>query len=670
MENKTKIKTARVVTAISSKLSLIICGIILFSVSYSVAQTNNKTTLLAKLDLNRSGLAQVKTYYLAGKADKAIESLLVYYKTRKNIIHPDLTVNASTGKPIVGTLAETDLKRANDALNHTFFVMNGYPAFDYGKDINWQYWPVKDNELKWQIHRMAWWDAMAKTYTATNDERYAKEWVFEYADWVRKNPIGLSEDNDNFAWRSLEVSERLELQSKLFFYFINSKAFDEDFLVTFLTNYAKQAERVINNYSTEGNHLLFQAQRVIYAGTVFPELADAKNWQKSGITKLNEQIGIQVFADGMHDELAFHYHIASANTFYKALRMLDLNGIASQFPQFYLDRLEKMMMAVVEFSFPDYSHPMFSDSWLTSKSVMMKNFKDWSSVYPNNKVLKYFATDGKEGSLPNHTSHRLPDGGIYAFRSGWDTNSTNLILKASKPAFWHSQPDNGTFEIWVKGRNFMPDPGAFLYSGNAAVNKQRDYFRQTKLHNTLTLDNQNLTVDAKELKWSTSNKLDVLVYENPSYENLKHRRSVFFVNKKFFVIADEAIGKATGDVAIHFAFKEGVVDADYISKSITTTNADLNNITLKTFAPQNANMVAEENFVSYKYNEKIKRPAFAIQMPKTENQTPRFLTVIVPFSGIAVVPSIDAKFLKTNGNTLKVKVTVDGKSHKLKYHLR
>lgn len=634
-----------------------------------LAQQNNKTRLLNKLNLNQPALAEVKTYYLAGDSTKAIQSLLAYYKTRRNIVHPDLKVNASTGKPVVGPLAETDLKRANDALQHIFFVMNGYPPFDYGKDINWQYWPVKDNELKWQIHRMAWWESMAKTYISTNDERYAKEWAFQYADWVRKNPIGLSEDNDRFAWRSLEVSERLELQSKLFFYFINSKAFDEDFLVTFLTNYAKQAERVINNYSTEGNHLLFQAQRVIYAGTVFPEFTDAPKWQKSGITKLNEQIGIQVFADGMQDELAFHYHIASVNIFYKALQMLDLNGISGQFPQFYIDRLEKMMMAVVNFSFPDYSHPMFSDSWLTTKSVMMRNFKDWSSVYPNNQVLKYFATDGKQGSLPNYTSHRLPDGGIYTFRSGWDNNSTNLILKASRPAFWHSQPDNGTFEIWVKGWNFMPDPGAFLYSGNAAVNKQRDYFRQTKLHNTLTLNNQNLTVDAKELKWSTGKKLDLLVYENPSYENLKHRRSVFFVDKKFFVIADEAIGNATGDVAIHFALKEGVVDADYISKSITTTNADLNNITIKTFTPQNAKMVAEENFVSYKYNEKIKRPAFAVQMPKTQEQTPRFLTVIVPFSGTAVAPIIEAKFLKTTGNKLKIKVTVDGKSHKLKYRL-
>ncbi len=634
------------------------------------AQQNDKMRLLAKLDLNQPALAQVKTYYQAGDSTEAVQALLAYYKGRMNIVHPDLRLNAVTGKPVVASLSETDLKRADDALTHSFFVMNGYDSFNYGKDINWQYWPVKDNELKWQVHRMAWWESMAKTYTSTNDERYAQEWVFQYKDWVRKNPIGLSADNDRFAWRSLEVSERLELQSKLFLYFINSTAFDADFLVTFLTNYSKQAERVIENYSTQGNHLLFQAQRVIYAGTVFPELVSAASWRASGITKLNEQIGIQVFEDGMHDELAFHYHIASANTFYKALRMLDLNGISSQFPQFYIDRLEKMMMAVVEFSFPDYSHPMFSDSWLTTKSVMMRNFKDWSSVYPNNRVLKYFATDGKEGSLPNYTSNSLPKGGIYAFRSGWDTNSTNLILKASRPAFWHSQPDNGTFEIWVKGRNFMPDPGAFLYSGNAAVNKQRDYFRQTKLHNTLTLNDQNLTVDAKELKWSTSPNLDVLVYENPSYENLKHRRSVFFVNKKFFVIADEAIGDATGDVAIHFAFKEGVVNADYASKSITTTFADLNNITVKTFPQQNASMVAEENFVSYTYNKKIQRPAFAIQTPKTDTKTRRFLTVIVPFDGTSVAPTIDAKFLKTKSDKLKIKVTVDGKSHKLSYSLR
>lgn len=39
---------------------------------------------------------------------------------------------------------------------------------------------------------------------------------------------------------------------------------------------------------------------------------------------------------------------------------------------------------------------------------------------------------------------------------------------------------------------------------------------------------------------------------NPSYEGLTHRRTVWFVDRQFFVIADEASGTAEGEVGLHY----------------------------------------------------------------------------------------------------------------------
>ena len=50
-------------------------------------------------------------------------------------------------------------------------------------------------------------------------------------------------------------------------------------------------------------------------------------------------------------------------------------------------------------------------------------------------------------------------------------------------------------------------------------------------------------VEGKLLKLETKNNTDVLVTENPSFDNATHRRTVFFVDKKFFVIVDEGYGK-------------------------------------------------------------------------------------------------------------------------------
>ena len=75
-------------------------------------------------------------------------------------------------------------------MHHRFFVHKGYqPSYFYGDDIDWEYWPVKDNELRWQLHRMKWWVPMGKAYRLSGDERYAAEWCAEYLDWMRKNPL-------------------------------------------------------------------------------------------------------------------------------------------------------------------------------------------------------------------------------------------------------------------------------------------------------------------------------------------------------------------------------------------------------------------------------------------------------------------------------------------------
>src|SRR5690606_31100985 len=99
------------------------------------------------------------------------------------------------------------------------------------KDINWQYWPIRDNEIRWQLNRMYWWVPMGLAYWSTSDEKYAKEWIFQYRDWVKKNPLGLSKENDRFAWRPLEASHRLQEQTSLFNIFISSPDFNSQFLL-------------------------------------------------------------------------------------------------------------------------------------------------------------------------------------------------------------------------------------------------------------------------------------------------------------------------------------------------------------------------------------------------------------------------------------------------------
>lgn len=651
----------------------ILIAFLLFSLSIQSQELRKESFEL--LNLEQKGLEKVKKSYSEGNITQAAENLLDYFKTRKNVKHPEVNLNRVR-------ISDEEQKWADDGLKHVFFVHKGYqPSYFYGDDINWQYWPVQDNELRWQLHRHKWFTPMGKAYHLTGDEKYAKEWVFQYMDWIKKNPLLVVErkdrpnlndeqrkelENVRFAWRPLEVSNRLQDQTDQFMYFIASKYFTPEFLTEFLVNYHKHAEHILQNYSDKGNHLLFEAQRMITGGAFFPEFKDAEKWRKSGIDILNDEIKVQVFEDGFQFELDPHYHLAAINIFYKAIQIADANGFRNEFPKSYLDTVEKMIMAVINYLHPNYQNPMFSDAKLDSKKEMINNFKKWQPVFPNNPYIEYWATDGESGKLPSYLSNYLPTSGFFFFRNGWKENATFMVLKAGPPAFWHNQPDNGTFELSINGRNFFPDAGSYVYGGDSEVEKERNWFRQTSVHKTLTLDNKDIeTTDSKCLLWDIKNKKQqVLVVENQGYANLEHRRTVFFVDEKFFVIVDEAAGAGTGKVGVHYQLSEGEMLLDPAKLTLKSDYKDGNNIFIQGFSNQPMKMTEEEGWVSYAYRQKKKRTAFAYETTKNNDKPVKFITVIYPVS--TETPKVTAKFTDSNNKSTSVQVKVDKKKYDLK----
>ena len=485
------------------------------------------------LDLDWPGLEQVKTLHAEGRDSAAAAALLEYYRGR-DIKTPEIQdINKVK-------ISKKQQKWADEALEHTFYVHDGYqPSFNYGEDIDWQYWPVRDNELRWQLHRHKWFSPMGYAYRVSDDEKYAKEWAFQYMDWIRKNPLvqidqeeyelvssgevkGAAE-NVRFAWRPLEVSHRLQDQCFQFQLFIDSPYFTPEFLTEFLVNYHRHADHILHNYSEKGNHLLFEAQRMIYAGTFFPEFKEASVWRQSGVDILNREIKVQVYDDGGQFELDPHYHLATIEIFIKALSMADLNGFRSDFPQSYIDTVEKMIVFYANICFPDYTNPLFSDAKLTGKDAMLSHYAKWTKIFPENQFIRYLATEGAEGGLPDYLSKGFLTSGFFVFRNGWGMDALQMVVKAGPKGEWHCQPDNGTFEMWYNGRSLFQDSGSYVYAGDAEVMQWRNWFRATAHHNTLTLNDENLeTTESETLLWQPEGDVQILVTENPSYQDLKH----------------------------------------------------------------------------------------------------------------------------------------------------
>ena len=516
---------------------------------------------------------------------------------------------------------------------------------------------------------MKWGAPMGKAYRRSGDERYAAEWCAEYLDWIRKNPLTeydesrigdwTSADNVYFAWRPLEVSDRLEFQIHQFLYFLPARAFDGEFLLQFLENYHRHAEHITRHFSASGNHLLFQAQRLLFAGAFFPEFRDAARWRATGVEILNREIRKQVYDDGMQYELDPHYHLESINIFFKALQMMDANGYRGEFPAEYLATVERMIDVHLNCSYPDYTTPLFSDNRQQEKAHLLESYREWLTVFPENTFIRERATQGAEGAVPTYLSRAFRTSGFYVLRNGWGNDATVMILKAGPKAFWHCQPDNGTFEIWHRGRNFFPDSGSYVYGGDSAVLAQRNWFRQTCVHNTLTLDGRNLdATDSKCLRWETVDGTDILTVENPSYEGLTHRRTVWFVDRRFFVIEDVATGVAAGRVALHYNLAECQPEEELAAGRVATRFEDGNNLVLQVFGAEAAE--PREGWVSHVYRSRNPRPAYAFTAEKRPGREVRFITVLLPTEHPA-----EAK-IKAERRRGTIRVTVDDRKYDLK----
>lgn len=588
-----------------------------------VIYTDSLNILLDRLDLTIN--ADLNKLKIIKERSLLETELLKYFRSRKQVEHfidRDLKP-ASYGKIAM----KSDFEVADDALRHIFVGQSAYPRFFCGDDIDWGARPVPDNEWVWQLNRMGFWNSMARVYWHTLDEKYAEAWGYQLMDWVRKNP---NDDNHKYAWRSIEAGIRGNNWIELYQRFIDSPSFTLQILVTFLNSLYDHASFLMTKYTTNSNWGLMEAEGLAAIGIFYPEFKDSKMWREEAFRRLNIEINKQVYPDGHQRELAMGYHMGCINWFLRTYRLAKMNGYEDFFPKSYVDKIEKMCEIPMKLCHPDGTNVQFGDDWTGSPGQYKNRFAEWAKFF-NRKDFLYLATDGVEGVKPRETAYALPQSGLYSMRSDWNKDAISLTLKCGPDGGWHSQPDNGTFDLYAGDRILMPDAGSYIYSGDP---EWRSWFRQTKVHQTITLNNENSTYDPKLLYWNTNDDSNILVVENQSYDDLTHRRSVIFVEKRYFVIVDEAYGTASGNVGLHFQLASGKSVSDQKNNTIRTDFPDGWNVFLKTRnTVGKIELIEEEGWISHKYTVKESRPAFCFNTVK-KSSTPviRFVTVLIPYN--------------------------------------
>lgn len=570
--------------------------------------------LFPKLDLSREGLGKVRQAVEEQDLARAARELLAYYRARRTVKHP---VDPDKRAASRGQCAsEPDLKAARDALKHIFVSQPSYPPHDCGKDIDWHTNPHPDVEWIVQLHRMYWWDPMGKAYWHTGDEAFAREWTLEFLDWKTKCPPTFQS-----AWRMLEIGIRGHSLCSWYHYFRDSESFTPDFLAEFLATAYDHAVRLAPKYTAGSNWGLMESEGLAFIAITFPEFKEAAAWRETALKRLSTELNGQVYADGLQRELSFSYHGGCIEWFIRTAELAETNGVPV--PQEYREKIQNMYHIMAYALKPDGTIPMFGDAWNSSG---LAKVREGASLYKR-PDLEYIASlRGKErrGAEPPATSVAFPHSGYYIFRSAWRPDALWLALKCGPNGGWHCQPDNCSFELFAHGSYLMPDSGCFIYSGDAA---HREWFKATAHHQCLTLDGKNSAYAPKLLLWQATPELTALTVENQSYKGLAHRRNVFLIQRKVFVLVDEASGDAKGERRLHFQFgpPEAALGGD---GAISVRGRGQGKLLFKPIL-EGFQAEPETGQVAFQYRQKEPRSAFAYSL----NDKPVFAALLVPYVG-------------------------------------
>lgn len=593
--------------------------------------------VLSKLETDKPELKTVKKAYNKDSRNEALTALLKYYRNKYPL--PEVTPQDR----------QKDFTAADQIVNHVF-QWGPYEPADYGEGLNWEWDPRGDIEWVAAVYRFYWASPLAEAYAATGDEKYAAAFVELTTDWIAKHPL---EKRDivhpvyttwrGFPWLDIQTGIRATMICRVFKSLVHAEAFTPEFLGVLLASlYDHQIKTEKLPMGVIHNKAIFEQRGFVNIAVTFPEFKDSKRWMELALERTRKSLLAQTTTDGVQREWSAGYHLGVLRDAVEIMEHVESFGI--EIPEDYSERIRKMYDYIFAAATPDLGWAMFGD---VSRPFPAAGKRSLQPLYrPLIKATKLFG-DPKYAAraeldrvnLPEQKSYAFSEAGMYVLRNDWGPEQIYFALHCSPPpvSAWHDQPDNGTFELYAYGRWLMTDTGYYTYGHDP---EKRAWHRQTRVHQTLTLDKKNSTVDGKLLLWHTSEECDAVVVENRSYENLTHRRTIWFVDKTFFVLLDEAVGDALGELNLHFQLAAGSAGIDSGRKRAATAFEDAN-ILVWTSPDAPVTLKEEDGWFAWKYGSRTPRKAYRYQHEK--NAPAVFLTLLVPYRG-AEAPGVSAVF--------------------------
>jgi hypothetical protein len=508
--------------------------------------------------------------------------------------------------------AEKEILKRADRIGAGIFDLVGLTDLFFGRPIDWHFEPVAgkrsplvhwsqidfldtdiagDKKIIWELNRHQYFVCLGQAYWLTGDEKYARIFVTHLEEWMEQNPLKLG---INWA-SSLEIAFRCISWLWALHYFRASATLSAVTLLRvlkFLYIKARHLETYLSTYFSPNTHLTGEALGLFYLGTLLPEFDEARRWKTIGRQILLEQLDHHIKPDGVYFEQSSYYHRYTAD-FYLHFVILSTRN-QEEVPNAVCDKLKGLLRHLMLIMRPDGTTPFYGDDD-GGRLVMLdrsacNDFRGTLStgaVVFNDQNLKFNAGEAAEETLwllgtqglqkfdslkpeePNELSVAFPCGGYYVMRDGWSPAANYLRFDAGPHGFkncGHAHADLLSFELSAGRKAWLIDPGTFTYTGSK---KDRNWFRSSLAHNTLTVDRESSsqpngpfswisTANPEVTSWFQHSRFEYVEANHDGYMRLidpvRHSRGILFLKHDYWIIRDVTRSKRkhTFDIWFHF----------------------------------------------------------------------------------------------------------------------
>jgi hypothetical protein len=499
--------------------------------------------------------------------------------------------------------------QAADRIRCGRFDLLGYTDLSFGNPIDWHIDPVNgarsprrhwsriryldpkvtgDHKVVWELNRHQHFMVLGRAYQATRREEYAATFADQVSSWMDENT---PKQGVNWA-SSLEVAYRLIAWLWSLELFRAASSVTPPLrlrMLKYLHVHATHVERYLSTYFSPNTHLTGEALGLLYVGSVLPEFNRADRWARLGWAILTTELDRQVHADGVYFEQATHYQRYTADIYLHAVLLAKRNGWPV--PQPVLDRLEALVEHLADLTRPDGSLPIVGDddggrvvsleerectdvrATLATAAVVYgrSKYAHLAGGVPQETVWLM----GPTGAIDLERLRREPltdgsrayaTGGYVIMRDGWHPAANHAVIDCGPhgaQSCGHSHADALAIDLAVHGCPLFVDPGTFTYTVSTT---DRDHFRSSAAHNTLTVDGASSSIPAGPFSWESrtdarldawwaSPSLDFFAGSHHGFERLVpgavHERRVLFVRHGYWVIWDHVTAPAPHDVTVH-----------------------------------------------------------------------------------------------------------------------